>query len=126
MKRFFKKVIALVRAQFMQLEGRWEDDLLWCPSQCYFYFHKKGVSWCVYLRWRTCDPWRANIVKNLNVLDAGEQEWTDLPLNHYKDIELWQAKEEAIFLAKLYLAGYFDDEIEEIFPGSGVFTLKDI
>jgi len=40
------------------------EDLLECPSQIRYYFEDgKGVRWCLYLRWRHRDPWRADLVR---------------------------------------------------------------
>jgi len=41
--------------------NQWQEDLIWCPSQCYYYFEADGKKWCIYLRWRHSDPWTAEL-----------------------------------------------------------------
>ena len=41
----------------------WYDDLLWCPSQCYYYFMHDEKMFCLRLRWRHCNPWTAEVIK---------------------------------------------------------------
>ena len=41
----------------------WYDDLLWCPSQCYYYFMHDEKMFCLYLRWRHCNPWTAEVIQ---------------------------------------------------------------
>lgn len=114
MKKFFKKFKALVRAQFLKLQGTWADDLLWCPSQCYFIFQYKGVVYCTYLRWRGGNPWTADVIKHYQAFGINPDEnWISLPINHYTDMELPECKEEALEITKLYLTGFFDDDIIE-------------
>lgn len=43
--------------------NRWYDDLIGCPSQCYYYFMCGNDMYCIYLRWRHMDPWTADIIK---------------------------------------------------------------
>lgn len=44
-----------------RLDG-WMEDLIGCPSQCYYYFtDAEGTRWCLYLRWRHRDPWTADL-----------------------------------------------------------------
>ena len=40
----------------------WYDELIWCPSQCYYFFDHLGEHFCLYLRWRHQDPWTAEII----------------------------------------------------------------
>lgn len=41
----------------------WYDDLIWCPSQCYYYFKHESEMYCICLRWRHQNPWTAEIIK---------------------------------------------------------------
>ena len=42
---------------------QWDDSLIWCPSQCYYYFKDRNDNLkCIYLRWRHSDPWTAEII----------------------------------------------------------------
>ena len=41
----------------------WDDDLIWCPSQCHANVTAPdGTKAVLYLRWRWDDPWQASIV----------------------------------------------------------------
>ena len=42
----------------------WYDALLWCPSQCYYYFMHGCDMFCIYLRWRRQNPWTVEISYN--------------------------------------------------------------
>ena len=39
------------------------EDLIWCPSQIYYFFEDSGQKYVLYLRWRWSDPWTAEVVK---------------------------------------------------------------
>ena len=43
------------------LEG-WDEDLIWCPSQCYLSISFKGKTYIIYLRWRWSDPWSCELI----------------------------------------------------------------
>ena len=81
---------------FYMIEPRkWDDDLIWCPSQCYYYFESGiGNKYCIYLRWRWSDPWTASLVKFLdNDWNWNKTKWTDIDLDkEYCDIELDELK----------------------------------
>lgn len=49
---------------------QWFDDLLWCPSQCYYHIQRDEIDYILYLRWRWEDPWQAYVVKNAASLEA--------------------------------------------------------
>ena len=51
------------KEQIMEELNKWYDDLIWCPSQCYYYFMHEGDMYCIYLRWRHDDPWTVEIIK---------------------------------------------------------------
>lgn len=42
----------------------WIENLIWCPSECYYYFisPEDNKKYCLYLRWRHSDPWTFEIV----------------------------------------------------------------
>lgn len=83
---------------------QWDDRLIWCPSQCYYYFKdKEGSMNCIYLRWRHQDPWTAEIVP-LNEkmeLDFESPQWENLNPPFFKDSELDQLKEWCLKLSKV-------------------------
>ena len=81
------------------VEIQWEDDLIWCPSQCYAPITYNGVHYALYLRWRWDDPWQGHIITNaLTSSDVGKThtKWSeDLFEQHglfFRDEELDQAK----------------------------------
>lgn len=74
----------------------WYDDLIWCPSQCYYYFMYDGEMYYIYLRWRHQDPWTAEIVKcdkNENKCNTGSPEYKSIKTPPFKDDELDKLKE---------------------------------
>lgn len=46
-------------------ENIWIENLIWCPSQCYYYFinPEDNQRHCIYLRWRYRDPWTSELVR---------------------------------------------------------------
>jgi len=79
--------------------GHWFDDLIWCPSQCYYHIQHDGKDYILYLRWRWEDPWQAQVVKNAASREAMHGEnaaWSEdvFLLNHlvFRDAELDLAK----------------------------------
>lgn len=50
-------------------EVQWEDDLIWCPSQCYAPITHRGVHYVLYLRWRWDDPWQGHIITHAQTSD---------------------------------------------------------
>ena len=73
----------------------WIDDLIWCPSQCYYYFEtKSNERYCIYLRWRHSNPWTASLVYfNGDDWDWDNTTWIPLtPKKDYKDNELDELK----------------------------------
>ena len=74
---------------------QWDDRLIWCPSQCYYYFKdKEGHIKCIYLRWRHNDPWTAEIAPLNEKLEFDfNAPWENLNPPFFKDSELDQLKE---------------------------------
>ena len=73
----------------------WIDDLIWCPSQCYYSFYSKdGELLCLYLRWRHADPWTAELVP-LNEVDFEFKHdgWQSLDPPFFESTELDKLKE---------------------------------
>lgn len=74
----------------------WYDDLIWCPSQCYYYFMHDGEMFCIYLRWRHQDPWTAEIIKCANGdfdLHPDTSTWKFIKIPYFEDYELEKLKE---------------------------------
>ena len=74
----------------------WEDDRIWCPSQCYGRFSFRETDYTVYLRWRWEDPWEATLVKHphgsVSITDEGA-EWERLVIPYFTDEQLPDLKE---------------------------------
>ena len=74
--------------------NKWDDDLIWCPSQCYYYFMDNEQLKCLYLRWRHRDPWTAELIP---IDEFGEFDiydtWQNLNPPFFKDSELESLKE---------------------------------
>lgn len=81
----------------------WIEDLIWCPSQCYYYFIDKltNTKYCIYLRWRHSDPWTAELIEcEDNWGFSIEKEWEYLDIKDYKDSEYKKLEKEALKLIK--------------------------
>ena len=81
------------------VEIHWEDDLIWCPSQCYASVMYGGVNYVLYLRWRWDDPWQGHIITHARTsMDVVTQhtEWSEDLFEQrglfFRDEELAQAK----------------------------------
>lgn len=79
------------------------EDLIWCPSQIYYYFcDNSGKIWCIYLRWRHDDPWTAELIpcdKNFKFFDCDTWE-TISTSKDYKDFEYKDLEKEALEIIK--------------------------
>ena len=76
--------------------NKWYDELIWCPSQCYYYFMHDDDMYCIYLRWRHQDPWNAEIIKCAEAdfsLDYQTSIWKSIKIPFFKDSELDKLKE---------------------------------
>lgn len=76
--------------------NKWYDELIWCPSQCYYYFMHNGDMYCIYLRWRHQDPWTADIIKCAEgdySLSSQTAIWKSIEIPFFKDSELDKLKE---------------------------------
>lgn len=70
--------------------NQWKDELIWCPSQCYYYFRDNGGAlMCLYLRWRHDNPWTAELIPVDESGEFGAYElWKNLNPPFFKDSEL--------------------------------------
>ena len=76
--------------------NKWYEELIWCPSQCYYYFVHNGDMYCIYLRWRHQDPWTADIIKCAEgdfYLNNQGATWKSIDIPYFKDSELDKLKE---------------------------------
>ena len=107
--RRVKQFIAKIKARFIHLEGYWRDELIWCPSQCYFEFDYKGIHYSIYLKlWN--NPWTCDLIKNFSPTGNDPTDAIEIPVRFYTHKELEPLKKEAIQKVKLYLAGYYGKE----------------
>lgn len=61
--------------------GVWQDDLLWCPSQCYLEIWIEDTPFVIYLRWRSSDPWTLSLIEGVTLTDFvldDNGEWIDI------------------------------------------------
>lgn len=60
----------------------WREELLGCPSQCYYHTQKDGSDYVLYLRWRWEDPWKGHIFKGaksqMDIFDVETERSSDL------------------------------------------------
>lgn len=74
------------------------EDLLWCPSQIYYYFTSNDKRFCIYLRWRHKDPWKAYVVEcNDDANWTFSNDWNELTLKRdYKKLEYKELEEDTL------------------------------
>lgn len=46
-----------------RIVSEWNDDLIWCPSQCRLNMILDDRHFVIYLRWRHSDPWTCNLIE---------------------------------------------------------------
>ena len=68
--------IRIERRQFMQLLSNWQDDLIWCPSQCKIQAEHDGKKFELYLRWRHEDPWQGHVIENAAFDESWDGDWS--------------------------------------------------
>jgi len=107
-----KKIYRLIKSRFIKLTPvqDWQDDLIMCPSQCYYYFTYKGRPYCIYLRWRHSDPWSAELIEDCtpSVHDSWDGKWNWLNVDSFTHDQLPLLKKQAIIEAKMFLAGCYE------------------
>lgn len=81
----------------ISIPDKWQNDLIWCPSQCYLEIWIEDTPYVIYLRWRHEDPWTLSLIEGATLTDfvlddAGV--WIEfehfLPFTQFHDIELIQ------------------------------------
>lgn len=88
-------------------QNRWYDELIWCPSQCYYYFMHGDEMFCVYLRWRHQDPWTVEVIKCENgdmSLDTNTSTWKAVCVPYFDDTELTKLKEYVLARLNIIMA----------------------
>lgn len=102
----------------MNEQNIWIEELIWCPSQCYYYFYDPVSSqvYCIYLRWRHSDPWTAELIR---CTADGEliysEPWEDINVGRdYSDYE-YRALEKKVLgvMKKRFPAVIFKNRVYE-------------
>lgn len=74
----------------------WDDDLIWCPSQCYLdVTFDDGTPAILYLRWRHDDPWTGHIITGFHHTGwrwAQEGAWSENLIGFFRAQQLDEAK----------------------------------
>lgn len=84
-------------------EEIWYEELIWCPSQCYYYFKNPLTRklYCIYLRWRYNDPWTAELIEcdeDYEFID--ELDWEILDVGFFHDDEYKELEDAVINLVQ--------------------------
>jgi hypothetical protein len=116
MRKLIQKALAWImlwfysiKASRIELIGNWREDLIKCPSQCYFEFKHEDRPYVIYLRWRWDDPWTMDIVENTELRMCDDlNRWTSIPVEFYTHDQLDFLKNEAMIKTQLFLAGFYD------------------
>lgn len=82
----------------MEIEfNKWYEDLIWCPSQCYYYFMDGKVLKCIYLRWRYDDPWTVDLITFPSLdPDWNNAKWEGVDLGYFQDGEYKRLQKKAV------------------------------
>lgn len=86
----------------VEIVAEWQDDLLWCPSQCYLQITFEERYFMIYLRWRHSDPWTAELIECDKDYEMHNKkyEWVSLSINYWTDEQITELKKDAIETAK--------------------------
>jgi len=90
------------RDELIETMGGWQDNLIWCPSQCYLPIKIKGNDYTLYLRWRGEDPWQGHVVVG-NFDGSWSPDLFAIYHEQYSADEIDQAKEAIIRLANRWV-----------------------
>lgn len=100
-------------------ENYWIEELIWCPSQCYYYFQnlKDNQNYCIYLRWRHRDPWTTELIKCDDSWEFlhGEDDWEYIETGkNYCDEEYRELEEDILKIMRNRFPGInFKNQIYE-------------
>ena len=79
----------------------WKEQMWRCPSQCFCYFQANGEDYCIYLRWRTEDPWEARLLPLQLEGDVNYYlHWEWLDVKDYTHDDYKELQEESVSLIK--------------------------
>jgi hypothetical protein len=101
--------IRIIRCSYI-LHSDWQDDLIWCPSQCYKHIEYKKKHFVIYLRWRNSDPWTSQIIEcipdgNFN-MHSKVYEWHFLNTKNWSANQLNEMKKEVEWHVKDWLISH--------------------
>lgn len=75
-------------------EHTWYRQIIYCPSQHYYYFHDGDKKFCLYLRWRWKGNYSAELIPCTDdwELSSNWDDWNKIPNsgydeNHYLPLE---------------------------------------
>jgi hypothetical protein len=107
LKNILHKIIREYRVRNCKFatSSDWNDDLIWCPSQCIKKISYKKRHFVIYLRWRHSDPWTADLIecKTDGKYNYDNAKWIQLPVKFWTDEQLSEIKEDAEYLVKQWL-----------------------
>lgn len=87
----------------LQIIGNWDDDLIWCPSQCYLKVKFNKNCYIIYLRWRWNDPWEMSLIPTDETFKIQYGNWLYPKYNPHKMDELEEFKRHCIKQVRTYL-----------------------
>ena len=96
--------------------NEFHEDLIWCPSQIYYWFKDGEDIRVVYMRWRWSDPWEIELCKvrdpeNLDSWNFDDAEIINLGRD-YKDSEYMDMEKDLVDYLKNRFPGFtFPSEI---------------
>lgn len=86
-----------MESEIFNISGEWQNDLLWCPSQCYLEIWVEDTPFVIYLRWRSYDPWTLSLIEGTTLsgfIIDGLGCWTEIydfpPFSESDDLNLIQ------------------------------------
>lgn len=96
----------------IEILDTWQEDLIWCPSQCYLTVKHRFDTYSIYLRWRHDDPWTCRLLKKV----TNDEIWSKIDLfekygkfwretDKVKDVEA-----SAVECVRLYLIEGYEPE----------------
>ena len=113
--------------------GGWYEDLIECPSQCYYYFYDplKKKNYCIYLRYRNYNPYTAELIEcDENLEFVPDIDWEVLPISIWENGQHRELEEEVLRIIndrlpishQLENKVYFTRTLEKLFENADVIT----
>ena len=84
---------------------KWDDNLIWCPSQIYRTFEYNGKQYQLYGRWRWDDPWHFGIWGlDLTGKEIVHENFIELGYGMKQESSMYRVHRFAEYLLYTYLA----------------------